>query len=81
VSFRVDGQGSAGLYILRRQRRSRAPSRWEQALWARFDASERRSNEPPDGRRSREQFENSNAQTPGKADYDDAPEHRTKQLD
>ena len=30
---------------------------------------------------SREQFENRNAQTPGKTDYDQAPEHRTKQLD
>ena len=34
-----------------------------------------------DSGESREQFENSYAQTPGKTDYDDAPEHRTKQLD
>ena len=33
------------------------------------------------GEGSREQFENSNAQTPGKTDYDEAPEHRAKQLD
>jgi hypothetical protein len=30
---------------------------------------------------SREQFENSNAQTRGRTEYYDAPEHRTKQLD